>query len=124
MILRKNVTIINFAQSCTQSRISISFSCTVFEIQNTGHSEHISPREVVQARFRKKMRRSYTLRKVAREVEFPSVFRAPSQKFIILAIPNVLAHGNSYKILAIPNVLAHRKSYEHGFMKKCDGHKL
>ncbi|RRT42211.1 hypothetical protein B296_00054282, partial [Ensete ventricosum] len=42
-------------------------------------------------------------------VEFRSVFHAPSQK---------------YKKLTIPNVLAHRKSYEHGFMKKCDGHKL
>ncbi|RRT73274.1 hypothetical protein B296_00026752, partial [Ensete ventricosum] len=41
--------------------------------------------------------------------EFRSVFRAPSQKFKILAIPNVLAHG---------------KSYEHGFMKKYEGHKL
>ncbi|RRT36923.1 hypothetical protein B296_00042953, partial [Ensete ventricosum] len=38
-----------------------------------------------------------------------SVFHAPSQKFKILAIPNVLAHG---------------KSYEHGFVKKHDGHKL
>ncbi|RZS15332.1 hypothetical protein BHM03_00047146, partial [Ensete ventricosum] len=42
-------------------------------------------------------------------VEFRSVFHAPSRKF---------------KILAILNVLAHRKSYEHDFMKKCDGHKL
>ncbi|RZS24151.1 hypothetical protein BHM03_00057179 [Ensete ventricosum] len=42
-------------------------------------------------------------------VEFRSVFRAPSQKF---------------KILAIHDVLAHSKSYEHGFMKKRDGHKL
>ncbi|RWV82734.1 hypothetical protein GW17_00055743, partial [Ensete ventricosum] len=42
-------------------------------------------------------------------VEFRLVFRAPSRKFKILAIPDVLAHG---------------KSYEHGFMKKCDGHKL
>ncbi|RRT46836.1 hypothetical protein B296_00025003, partial [Ensete ventricosum] len=41
--------------------------------------------------------------------EFRSVFRAPSRKF---------------KILAIPNVLAHRKSYENGFVKKCDGRKL
>ncbi|RWW45534.1 hypothetical protein BHE74_00048619 [Ensete ventricosum] len=24
----------------------------------------------------------------------------------------------------IPNVLAHGKSYEHGFLKKCDGHKV
>ncbi|RRT38755.1 hypothetical protein B296_00039529, partial [Ensete ventricosum] len=43
-----------------------------------------------------------------REVEFRSIFHAPSQKF---------------KILAIPNLLAHRKSYDHGFMKKYDGHK-
>ncbi|RZS22549.1 hypothetical protein BHM03_00055343 [Ensete ventricosum] len=40
-----------------------------------------------------------------REVEFPSVFHAPSRKFKILAIPNVYAHG---------------KSYKHGFVKKCD----
>ncbi|RWW75603.1 hypothetical protein BHE74_00016370, partial [Ensete ventricosum] len=43
------------------------------------------------------------------EVKFRSVFRAPSRKF---------------KILVIPNVLAHVKSYEHGFAKKHDGHKL
>ncbi|RZS25728.1 hypothetical protein BHM03_00058963 [Ensete ventricosum] len=47
--------------------------------------------------------------KVVRKVKFRSIFRAPSQKFKILAIPNILAHG---------------KSYEHGFSKKCDGHKL
>ncbi|RWW35897.1 hypothetical protein BHE74_00059125, partial [Ensete ventricosum] len=34
--------------------------------------------------------------------EFRSVFRAPSQNF---------------KILVIPNVFAERKSYEHGFTK-------
>ncbi|RZS21252.1 hypothetical protein BHM03_00053873 [Ensete ventricosum] len=44
-----------------------------------------------------------------RRVEFRSVFRAPSRKFKILAIHDVLAHGTSY---------------EHGFTKKCDGHKL
>ncbi|RWW36506.1 hypothetical protein BHE74_00058469, partial [Ensete ventricosum] len=43
------------------------------------------------------------------EREFQSIFLAPSQKFKIHAIPNVLAHG---------------KSFEHGFVKKCDGHKL
>ncbi|RWV92484.1 hypothetical protein GW17_00045130, partial [Ensete ventricosum] len=59
--------------------------------------------------FREKIRRSQTLHKVAREVEFRSVFHAPSRKFKILDIPNVLAHG---------------KSYGHGFTKKCDGHKL
>ncbi|RZS06188.1 hypothetical protein BHM03_00036801 [Ensete ventricosum] len=42
-------------------------------------------------------------------VEFRSIFRAPSQKFKILAIPDVIAHG---------------KSYEHSFTKKLDGHKL
>ncbi|RRT59935.1 hypothetical protein BHE74_00044114, partial [Ensete ventricosum] len=42
-------------------------------------------------------------------VEFRSIFRAPSQNFKIINIPNVLAHG---------------KSYEHGFMKKRDDHKL
>ncbi|RRT73275.1 hypothetical protein B296_00026755, partial [Ensete ventricosum] len=42
-------------------------------------------------------------------VKFRSVFRAPSRKFKILAILNILAHG---------------KSYEHNFMKKHDGHKL
>ncbi|RRT48873.1 hypothetical protein B296_00050075 [Ensete ventricosum] len=47
--------------------------------------------------------------KVARELEFRSTFCAPSQKFKILAIPNLLAYGNSY---------------EHYFMKKCNGHKL
>ncbi|RRT61567.1 hypothetical protein B296_00007068 [Ensete ventricosum] len=43
------------------------------------------------------------------KVAFRSIFCAPSQKF---------------KILAITNVLALRKSYEHGFVKKRDGHKL
>ncbi|RWW00894.1 hypothetical protein GW17_00036109, partial [Ensete ventricosum] len=37
------------------------------------------------------------------------VFRAQSQKFKILTIPNVLAHWNLY---------------EHGFVKKYDGLKL
>ncbi|RRT68475.1 hypothetical protein B296_00032794 [Ensete ventricosum] len=37
------------------------------------------------------------------------IFPAPSQKFKILAIPNVLSHG---------------KSYELGFVKKHDRHKL
>ncbi|RZS23069.1 hypothetical protein BHM03_00055921 [Ensete ventricosum] len=40
---------------------------------------------------------------------FQSVFCAPSRKFKILAIPDVLAHG---------------KSYEQGFAKKLDGHNL
>ncbi|RWV83338.1 hypothetical protein GW17_00055063, partial [Ensete ventricosum] len=47
--------------------------------------------------------------KLCTKVEFLSIFRASSQKFKILAIPDVLAHG---------------KPYKHGFEKKCDGHKF
>ncbi|RWW69123.1 hypothetical protein BHE74_00023296, partial [Ensete ventricosum] len=43
-----------------------------------------------------------------KKVKFRSIFRAPSQNFKILSIPNVLAHGKSYD----------------DFMKKYDGHKL
>ncbi|RRT66751.1 hypothetical protein B296_00008364, partial [Ensete ventricosum] len=50
-----------------------------------------------------------TLCKVTCKVEFRSIFRAPSRKF---------------KIVAIPNVFAHAKSYEQGFARKRDGHKL
>ncbi|RZR71135.1 hypothetical protein BHM03_00003766 [Ensete ventricosum] len=48
----KNAIIINFAQSHTQ--VPIDFSCTISKIQNTGHSQRISPWEVVRARFREK----------------------------------------------------------------------
>ncbi|RWW58746.1 hypothetical protein BHE74_00034351 [Ensete ventricosum] len=44
-------------------------------------------------------------REVASRVKFRSVFRAPSRKFKILANPNVIAHG---------------KSYKHDFAKKLD----
>ncbi|RWV79472.1 hypothetical protein GW17_00059399 [Ensete ventricosum] len=69
LVSRKNVTVINFAQSRAQNRVSIDFLCTVSEIQNTshsqhispspkiqntGHSQHISPWEVVRAWFREK----------------------------------------------------------------------
>ncbi|RWW00650.1 hypothetical protein GW17_00036364 [Ensete ventricosum] len=50
-----------------------------------------------------------TLNKVACKVKFRSVFLVQSQKFKILAIRNVLAHG---------------KLYTHSFMKKYYGHKL
>ncbi|RZR77637.1 hypothetical protein BHM03_00002756 [Ensete ventricosum] len=53
-VLGKNVMVINF----TQSRGLIDLSCTVSKIQNTGHSQHISPWKVIQARFREKMTRS------------------------------------------------------------------
>ncbi|RRT76449.1 hypothetical protein B296_00016607 [Ensete ventricosum] len=42
-VSRKYATIINSAQSRAQSLVSISFSCTVSEFQNTGHSQRISP---------------------------------------------------------------------------------
>ncbi|RWW37619.1 hypothetical protein BHE74_00057245, partial [Ensete ventricosum] len=48
------------------------------------------------------------LRKVLCEVEFRSIFCAPSRKLKIQAIPKVLAHG---------------MSYEHGLVKKHDCHK-
>ncbi|RWW37471.1 hypothetical protein BHE74_00057401, partial [Ensete ventricosum] len=69
-------------------------------------------------------------------VEFRSVFRAPSRKFKILAIHDVLAQGivairsvfrapsRKFKILVFPVLLAHGKSYKHAFAKKYDGHKL
>ncbi|RZR91199.1 hypothetical protein BHM03_00019260, partial [Ensete ventricosum] len=53
--------------------------------------------------------KKHTLRKVARKIEFRSIFCAPSRNFKILVIPNVLSHG---------------KSYEHGFAKNCDGYKF
>ncbi|RWW41020.1 hypothetical protein BHE74_00053516 [Ensete ventricosum] len=56
MVSQKNSTVIYFARSHVQSRVSIGFSCTISEIQNFGHSQHFSPWEVVQERFDKKMR--------------------------------------------------------------------
>ncbi|RWV92482.1 hypothetical protein GW17_00045133 [Ensete ventricosum] len=47
----------------------------------------------------RKMRWSKTLPNVTGKVKFRSIFRAPSQKFKILAIPNVLAHGKSYNMV-------------------------
>ncbi|RWW47578.1 hypothetical protein BHE74_00046415 [Ensete ventricosum] len=52
MVSRKNAMVINFAQSL----MSIGFSYTISEFQNTGHSQRISPWEVVRARFREKTR--------------------------------------------------------------------
>ncbi|RRT36313.1 hypothetical protein B296_00056297 [Ensete ventricosum] len=42
IVSRKNSMVINFARSCSQSRVSIDFSCTISKIQNTGHSRRIS----------------------------------------------------------------------------------
>ncbi|RRT66754.1 hypothetical protein B296_00008361 [Ensete ventricosum] len=49
-ISQKNMTVINL----WQSRVSIGFSCIVSKIQNTDHSQRISPWEVVRARFHEK----------------------------------------------------------------------
>ncbi|RZS23203.1 hypothetical protein BHM03_00056087 [Ensete ventricosum] len=53
-VSQKNSTAIYFTRSRAQSPVSIDFSCTVSEIQKTGHSRCISPCEVVRAQFRKK----------------------------------------------------------------------
>ncbi|RZS08718.1 hypothetical protein BHM03_00039724 [Ensete ventricosum] len=53
-VSKKYKTDINFVQS----RVFIDFSCAVSKIQKTGHSQCISPWEVVRAWFRKKTRRS------------------------------------------------------------------
>ncbi|RRT65724.1 hypothetical protein B296_00000282 [Ensete ventricosum] len=45
-----------FEHSHVQSRVLISFLCTIFEVQNSGHSQHISPWEVVRVWFYKKSR--------------------------------------------------------------------
>ncbi|RRT63876.1 hypothetical protein B296_00027555 [Ensete ventricosum] len=43
MVLGKNAMVINFAQS----RVLISFSCTVSKIQNSSHSQRIQRLEVL-----------------------------------------------------------------------------
>ncbi|RWW35830.1 hypothetical protein BHE74_00059194, partial [Ensete ventricosum] len=43
MLSQNIMTVINFARSRALSRVSIGFSCTVSEIQNTGDSQCISP---------------------------------------------------------------------------------
>ncbi|RWV84014.1 hypothetical protein GW17_00054304 [Ensete ventricosum] len=43
MVSPKNATVVNLTRSSALSRVSIGFSCTVTEIENTGHSRCISP---------------------------------------------------------------------------------
>ncbi|RZS24154.1 hypothetical protein BHM03_00057182 [Ensete ventricosum] len=74
MVSRKNTTVIKFARSRMQSHVSIDFSCTVSEIQNIGHSQRISPWEVIQAWFRKKTQRSYNLHESRAESSFDRFF--------------------------------------------------
>ncbi|RZS23401.1 hypothetical protein BHM03_00056320 [Ensete ventricosum] len=73
-VLLKNVTVINIARSRTLSRVSIGFSCTVSKMQNTGHSQRISPSEVVRARFHKKTQRLYICMKSCVDSSFDRFF--------------------------------------------------
>ncbi|RWW53453.1 hypothetical protein BHE74_00040037, partial [Ensete ventricosum] len=100
---------------CTKSRsrVSIGFSCTVSEIQNTGHSRRLARGKSYEHGFTKKRDGQKLCAKSRAEssfnrffvhclgnskywpfptVEFRSVLCAPSRKFKILANPNVLAH--------------------------------
>ncbi|RZS12645.1 hypothetical protein BHM03_00044124 [Ensete ventricosum] len=47
MVTRKNAIVLKFTQSRSQRRVSIDFSYTISKIQNTGHSQSISPWEVI-----------------------------------------------------------------------------
>ncbi|RWW37829.1 hypothetical protein BHE74_00056998 [Ensete ventricosum] len=48
LVSEKNVMVINYAQCHAQFRVSINFSCTISEIQNTSHSQRIRPWEVIR----------------------------------------------------------------------------
>ncbi|RRT31595.1 hypothetical protein B296_00057723 [Ensete ventricosum] len=47
MVSQINTMVINFAQSRVQSQVSIDFSCTILEFQNTGHSQRSFPWQIV-----------------------------------------------------------------------------
>ncbi|RRT33216.1 hypothetical protein B296_00042735, partial [Ensete ventricosum] len=112
----KNVTIINIVQCRARSRVSISFSRTIFEIQNTSHSHGKSYEQGFTKKYdehnvcaKLRAKSSFDRFFISMAPAFRSIFREPSQKFKILAIPNVFAHG---------------KSYEHHFVTKRNGHKV
>ncbi|RWW66994.1 hypothetical protein BHE74_00025590 [Ensete ventricosum] len=111
------MTVINFAQIEFQSVFHLS--SRKFKIQAIPNL--FAFRKSYELSFMKK-RNGYKLCTQSSFNQF-FVYRL-SRKFIILAIPNVLAHGRKFKILAFPNVLAQRKLYELGFTKKRNGHKL
>ncbi|RWV87393.1 hypothetical protein GW17_00050622 [Ensete ventricosum] len=54
MVSRKNTMVINFAQICTQSRVSIDFSHIVTNFQNTSHSQCITHEKFYEHGFTKK----------------------------------------------------------------------
>ncbi|RWV78451.1 hypothetical protein BHE74_00035266 [Ensete ventricosum] len=100
-VLRKNVTVINIAQT----RVSINCSRNVSKFQNIGHYQRICPWEFVLALFHEKC----DGHKLYEKSSFVRFFVHRLGILKILAIPNVLAQGNSYK---------------HCFAKKRDDHKL
>ncbi|RWV87345.1 hypothetical protein GW17_00050672, partial [Ensete ventricosum] len=70
------------------------FSCTISEVQNTGHSSVLAPRKLYEHGFMKKC----DGHKLCPKSSFDRfLFHAPSRNFKILAITNVLAHRNSYE---------------------------
>ncbi|RRT71522.1 hypothetical protein B296_00017899 [Ensete ventricosum] len=54
-VSRKYATAINFVQCHAQSQVLNGFSCTVSEIQKTGHSQRIRAWEVIRPQFCEKM---------------------------------------------------------------------
>ncbi|RRT66056.1 hypothetical protein B296_00017229 [Ensete ventricosum] len=98
-VSQKNITVINFVQS----RVSISFSCTDSEIQNSSNSHVLVHGKSYEHDFMKK----HDGQKLWAKSSFNRFF---------------VCHLEKFKILAIPNVLALRKSYEHSFTKKRDGY--
>ncbi|RRT70597.1 hypothetical protein B296_00014089 [Ensete ventricosum] len=115
MVTRKNMIVINFEQS----RVSINFSCTVSEIQNTRHSRRICLWKSNENGFMKKCYGHKLCAKLHAEssfdrffvhhlensknwpfpiVEFRLVFHAPSRKFKIMAIPDEHIGNHTSKV--------------------------
>ncbi|RRT63835.1 hypothetical protein B296_00042395 [Ensete ventricosum] len=78
----------NRAESC----VSIGFSCTIPKLQNIGHPNVLTHCKSYEHGFAKK----HDGYKLYAKVKFRSIFRAPSQKFEILANPDIFAHELSF----------------------------
>ncbi|RRT65726.1 hypothetical protein B296_00000288 [Ensete ventricosum] len=79
-ISRKNVTVIIFVQSRTQSRVTIDFSCTSQKFKILTISNVLVHKKLYEHCFMKK-RDDHKLCAKSRKVEFRSIFCASSQKF-------------------------------------------
>ncbi|RWW66997.1 hypothetical protein BHE74_00025594 [Ensete ventricosum] len=143
--------VINFAQSRMQSRVSFDYSCTISKIQNTGHSQHIRPWEIVEHGFVKKC----DSHKLCAKLSFNRFFVYHLRNTKFKPIPTYLPIGSYTSLVSRKNAMVinfvqsraqsqvsiglsssvseiqntghsqlHGKSYEHSFAKKCDGHKL